>query len=280
MTDRRLRRWVWLVVWLLVPALLVGCNRRGGGTHHNGSSGNSDSSGRSGGADGPDLGDLPVPDLGSTDGGAGGSTDDQERTSDGSGETAPAAEPSPESEPEPASEPRAEPGPTDPTEDAFRAVAQGTCIPTYRDGKDWVVPAPPPAVSCQTQRGELFFVTRVADSSSACPSGPGRDAWTYSSSVTGNTTAVCLNRVWVKNYCVLAEQYGDNTSIGTTTSVRCDATRVPAPYNQVLVIAGAYQVPSTGADTSNCPTGPGDNRRFWSVYADDGRTLVCFTVRG
>lgn len=273
MRGRRLRGWVWLVVWLVVPALLVGCNRRGGGTRHNGSSDHAASSGRSGGADGPDIGDLPMPDFDASDGGydgtggsSGGSTDGGGSASGGSAETV--------------DETESEPEPTDSTEEAFQAVGEGSCLPVYRDGADWNVSVPPSPVSCGSDRAGLFQVTRTLTDSTACPTGVGRDSWSHHSTVTGTTTTLCLNRVWVKNYCVLAEgSANDVSSIGSTTAVDCDATRVPVPYNQVLVIAGVYQVPASGADTSNCPTGPGDNRRYWSLYADSGETLVCFTGR-
>lgn len=285
MRNSRLRGWVW-VVWLLVPVLLVGC-RRGGGARHHGSSDNSVSSGRSGGSDGPGIGDIPVPDFDSSDGGYGdygsdsggsgsggsGSGGSGSSGSSSSGSSSSGSGGSTETDPVP------EPDPTDPTEEAFQAVSQGSCLPIYRDGRDWNVSEPPAAVSCGSDRGGLFQVTRTLTDSTSCPSGSGRDMWTYYSSVTGTTTTLCLNRVWVKNYCVLAEQSGnDITSIGSTTAVDCDATRVPVPYDQVLVVAGVYQVPASGADTSNCPTGPGDNRRYWSIYTDDGETLVCFTA--
>ncbi|UGQ13274.1 hypothetical protein LO772_06555 [Yinghuangia sp. ASG 101] len=269
MRGRRLRGWAWLV-WLLVPVLLVGCNRRGGGSHHNGSSDHSVSSGRSGGADGPDIGDLPLPEFGSSDGGSGGSsggTAGSGSTSGGSAYTPDAPTPTPT------------PEPTDPTEEAFLAVDTGSCLPVYRDGSDWNVPVPPNAVSCTSDRGGLFQVTSRSTERSSCPTGTGRDSWSHYSSITGNTTTLCLNRVWVKNYCVLAEGSANGvSSIGSTTAVDCYAARVPVPYNQILVIAGAYSVPASGADTSNCPTGPRDNHRYWSLYADDGKTLVCFTT--
>ncbi|SDD12953.1 hypothetical protein [Actinokineospora iranica] len=56
------------------------------------------------------------------------------------------------------------------------------------------------------------------------------------------------------------------------------ATQVPVPYNQVLLVAAAYRAPA-GADAAHCRTSAHDNRRYWSLLADDGNTLVCFTPR-
>ncbi|MBP3076680.1 hypothetical protein WP39_04235 [Streptomyces sp. 604F] len=109
-------------------------------------------------------------------------------------------------------------------------------------------------------------MTRTATTSVGCPSGTGRARWSYRSAVTGGTTTLCLNRVWVRDYCVLAEQSGDTlSSIGALTAAGCDDTRVPRPYNQ-----GAPH---------HCRRGAQDNRRYWSLLADAGATLVCFRAR-
>lgn len=234
------RRVVVLLACLLVAA---GCGRRGG--HRDNES--SDSGG------GPDIGvEVPIPPF-------------EEDGSGGGGAGAPAPEPEPE--------------PTDPTEEAFLAVTQGSCLPVYRNGDEWNVSVPPAAISCATQQAGVFQVTSTGSDGAACPTGVGRDAWTYYSSITGNTTALCLNRVWVRNYCVLAVQTGnDISSIASTTAVDCAATEVPAPYNQVLIVAAAYQAPA-GANASHCRTGPQDYNTYWYLLADNDATLVCFTSR-
>ncbi|GAA3627194.1 hypothetical protein ACG5V6_03735 [Streptomyces chitinivorans] len=261
MKGGRPRGWGWLV-WLLVPVVLAGCGRRGGNDHDDArldpsvsASARPDDDG-----EGPDIGDLPVPDV---EIGSGGATGDQGSGSGGAGDT--------ETEPEPE--------PTDPTQEAFRAVVRGTCLPVYRDGDDWNTSVPPDAVSCRSERAGLFEVTRTVTGGASCPTGTGRDRWSHHSSVTGETTTLCLNRVWVKDYCVLAEQSGDTiTSVGASTAVDCSATEVPVPYNQVLVVAAVYRAPA-GAGASHCRTGAHDNRRYWSLLADGGATLVCFTSR-
>ncbi|MES9501562.1 hypothetical protein ABWI13_15905 [Streptomyces koyangensis] len=252
-----------VVVLLLVPLLLVGCGRRGGGDHgrDTAGSGRAPAARESGDArdDGPGLGDLPVPDI--EIGGSGG------------GEAAtPTQAPRTQA-------PRPRPTPTDAKERAFRAVARGTCLPVHRNGAEWNVSAPPDAVSCRSARAGLFEVTRTATRSVSCPSGTGQARWSYRSAVTGGTTTLCLNRVWVRDYCVLAEQSGDTiSSIGSLTAASCDDTRVPRPYNQVVVVDAVYRAPA-GAGADHCRRSAQDNRRYWSLLADDGATLVCFRAR-
>lgn len=260
MRGKHSRRWVWLV-WLLVPVLLAGCSRRGGSDRDGVSFDRSAPTRPSDGADGPGIGDLPVP--GNELGGGGANGGDRGSSSGGGGRA----------EPEP------QPEPTDPREEAFRAVVRGTCLPVYRNGNNWNVPVPPDAVSCRSNRAGLFQVTRTATGSATCPTGVGRDKWSYYSTITGNTTTLCLNRVWVKNFCVLAQQSGDNiTSIGSSTAADCYATRVPVPYNQLLVVAAVYRAPA-GANASHCRRSAQDPLRYWTLLADGGNTLVCFRAR-
>ncbi|WP_306673375.1 hypothetical protein, partial [Streptomyces sp. UH6] len=262
--GKRTARWSW-VVWLLLPTLfLVGCGRRGGGNDRGGgleipgigieiTSGGSSSGGGGSGGDTSGGGSGGGDASGGTVGGSGGDPGDATR--------APAAER------------------TDPAQEAFRAVDTGSCLPVHRNGEEWSADVPPSSVSCHTERADLFYVTAVHPTSTSCPTGVGRTAWSHRSSVTGETTTLCLNRVWVKNYCVLAQQEGDAiTSIGDTSAVDCDATQVPVPYNQVLVVDAAYKAPA-GADADNCVTGANDRRRYWSLIADGGDTLVCFRGR-
>ncbi len=279
--NSRLRGWVWLV-WLLVPVLLlVGC-RRGGGSRPHGGSGDSVTSGRTGGG-GPGIGDLPVPDFGSSSGGydstSGGSGSSSGGISSGGSSSGSGSSGGSSSGGSAGTGGAPTPEPTDPTEEELRAMSKGTCLPIHRDGKQWNFTVLPDPVSCRSDRAGLFQVTNILTSSTSCPNGVGQDSWSYHSSRTGNTTTLCFNRVWVKNYCVLAEGSRSGvSSIGSTTAVDCYATRVPVPYNQILAVAGVYSVPASGADTSNCRTGRNDNRTYWSLFADNGATLVCFSV--
>lgn len=255
------------LVWLMVVVVLVGCARRGGGGRP---AGGSSRPGVEvpvpgvellGGTTGGTAGDSAGGGIGSRgDGDAGGGTTGYEGTSGGGSE-----------------ERETEPERTDATQEAFRDVDRGSCLPVYRDGNGWNVEVPPSAVSCRSRRAGLFQVTRTATSSVSCPTGVGRDTWSYYSPVTGDATTLCLNRVWVANYCVLATQSGGAiSSIGSSTAVDCQATRVPKPYNQLLVVSGVYRAPSD-ADASYCRTGAHDSRRYWSLLADGGDTLVCFS---
>ncbi|MER6140550.1 serine/threonine-protein kinase [Streptomyces sparsogenes] len=168
----------------------------------------------------------------------------------------------------------------DPTEEAFKAVSVGDCLPVYDTGRrggviDWSADVPPTPVSCGSQWAGLVRVTSTSDS--VCPSGNGKASWTYASSVSGETTKLCVSRIYLKNYCVLGKQSGDSISIGPMTAVDCRAGRVPSAYNQIMHISGVYQAPA-GASARNCVEGPNDRRRYWAWLVDDGRTLLCTTI--
>ncbi|GAA2974672.1 hypothetical protein [Actinokineospora diospyrosa] len=233
------------LLWLLLPLLLVSCARRGHTDHHDSSTPHRSASHPSAEVDGGAAVELPVPeiDLG-----------------------APAAVPT-----------TTPPKPTDTTEEELQAIPAGTCLPLYRDGREWSVSTLPAAISCESDRAGVFLVTQTGATS--CPNGVGQDVWSYYSRITGNTTTLCLNRVWTKNYCVLAEQVGDTVkAIGSSTAVDCRATTAPNPYNQVLIISGAYKAPA-GANPRHCMLNARDTRPYWTLLANDGNTLVCFTTR-
>lgn len=255
--------WTWLVWPLLVVVALAGCSRKG--DRDDTSSHNSASASPSDNADeGPGIEVAPEFDLDDGDADSGSENQDNDA---GGGE-----------EPEPP-QTTEQPEPTDSTEEVFRAVVPGTCLPVYRDGSDWNVSVPPDPVSCRSDRAGLFEVTYVDTGSTTCPTGVGLDGWSYYSTVTGDTTTLCLDRVWVRYYCVLAESSGDGiASIGHTTAVDCGATNVPVPYDAILVVAAVYRAPP-GANASNCRTHAQDASRYWSLLAHSGKTLVCFTER-
>ncbi|MFH8368390.1 protein kinase [Streptomyces sp. NPDC018031] len=199
--------------------------------------------------------DTPDPDGGSGDDASGGYDEPEPETS------------SPEPE-------------RDPTEEAFQAVSVGDCLPVFDTGRgggsiDWSAAVPPKPVSCGGEWAGLVRVTGTTGSS--CPGGTGQASWTYSSSVSGETTRLCLTRVYRKHYCMLGKQSGDRIAIGPMTAVDCRATQVPAAYNQIMHITGVYQAPP-GAGAGNCVQGPNDRTRYWAWLVDDGGTLLCTTV--
>jgi serine/threonine protein kinase len=169
----------------------------------------------------------------------------------------------------------------DPTEDAFKAVTAGDCLPVYDTGRggstvDWSTDVPPQPVSCgSTQWAGLLRVTSTT--SSVCPSGEGQTWWSYTSASSGDSTKLCLSRIYIKHYCLLGQQSGNSTSIGELTAVDCHATSVPAPYNQVMWISGVYQAPP-GANADNCVQSQSDHTRYWAWLVDGGQALLCTTI--
>ncbi|GGV93509.1 hypothetical protein GCM10015535_56690 [Streptomyces gelaticus] len=167
----------------------------------------------------------------------------------------------------------------DPTEEAFKAISAGDCLTVYDTGRrgttsiDWSVDVPPDPVSCA---GEQALV-RVTATDTACPTGYGKSYWSYQSATTGNTTKLCLTRIYHATYCMLGQQSGDSISLGTMTSVACRREPVPAPYNQIMHITGVYRAPA-GANANNCRRVAGDQTRYWAWLVDDGATLLCTMI--
>lgn len=172
--------------------------------------------------------------------------------------------------------------PPDPTQEAFRSVAVGSCLPVYMTGygNEWSHSVPPDPVSCSSSYAGLFQVTRVGTSSAQCSTGAGHTSWSYDSA-SGERTTLCLERVWVPRFCVLAtgDGAGGVASLGTATAVDCDADRIPVEYDYVLVVAAVYRAPAN-ATSADCREGPYDSRTYWSLLVDEGAVLVCFTTTG
>lgn len=167
----------------------------------------------------------------------------------------------------------------DPTEDAFRSVSAGDCLPIYRTGygDDWSQPKPPEPVSCRGNYAGLFYVTQTGGSGLICPNGLAEDSWRYSSAMSGQTTTLCLRRIWVKNYCVLAVDSGNqNLSFGLSTAVGCNADRVPKSYNRIMVVSDVYRAPPD-AHAGHCKKNQYDNSVYWMVLVSGGEDMVCFT---
>lgn len=264
---------VWLV-WLLVPVLLAvaGCGasgRRGGGPDADSdrppaSSGarDGDESGDSGGGAGVEFGvDVSIGGGSGSDGGSGSGGDGG--SGDGGSGGGAAKQPPPAS---------------DPTTEAFRRVRVGSCLPIHQTGSggDWNVGVPPDEVSCGTQRAGLFRVTRTGGDSVNCEAGAGSTYWISPRSGATEAVKLCLERVWVKQYCILAEDNGGSMSLGSTTAVDCGATSVPRPYNRVLAISGVYRAPAD-ANSAHCREGATDPRTYWSLVVTGRTILVCFT---
>ncbi|MFJ6611132.1 hypothetical protein ACIQPT_12690 [Streptomyces sp. NPDC091289] len=153
----------------------------------------------------------------------------------------------------------------------------GSCLPVHRTGRGnaWNVDVPPGAVSCGSRRAGLFKVTRTGGGGVSCESGRGSTSWRHYSRATGTTT-LCLERVWVDRYCILANETSDGMSLGTTTAVDCGAERVPRPYDHVLAVSGVYRAPPN-AGSAHCRKGSSDRRTYWSLVVANRTILVCFT---
>ncbi|MFJ3207513.1 LppU/SCO3897 family protein [Streptomyces flaveolus] len=178
------------------------------------------------------------------------------------------------------SPPPSRPTPTpDPTEEAFKAISAGDCLAVYDTGRggttsiDWSVDAPPDPVSCADEQAQV----RVTATDTACPTGYGKSYWSYQSAATGDTTKLCLARIFHATYCMLGQQSGDAISLGLMTAVACRREPVPAPYNQIMHITGVYRAPA-GANANNCLRVAGDQTRYWAALVDDGATLLCTTI--
>ncbi|EHR63105.1 hypothetical protein [Saccharomonospora cyanea] len=169
----------------------------------------------------------------------------------------------------------------DPTEEAFQAVSVGSCLPVHMTGhgSEWSHSMPPDPVSCSSSYGGLVQVTGVVGSSAECGTGTGHTSWSYYGD-SGETT-LCLERVWVPRYCILAEGDGNGgvSSLGTFTAVDCDADRIPQEYDYVLVVSAVYQAPAN-ANADHCRQSAYDSRQYWSLLVNEDATLVCFTTTG
>ncbi|MFE2280152.1 hypothetical protein ACFXAE_23575 [Streptomyces sp. NPDC059454] len=182
-----------------------------------------------------------------------------------------------EPDPEP-STPTPTPAP-DPTEAAFEAVSAGDCLPVHDTGRggttsvDWSAGAPPDPVSCAGEQAQVQVTAVNTD----CPTGYGKSYWSYRSTTTGDTTKLCLSRVYHAGYCILGRQSGDSVSLALMTAVACRREPVPVPYNQIMHITGVYRAPA-GADANNCRRVADDQTRYWAALVDDGATLLCTTI--
>ncbi|MFC9650229.1 hypothetical protein [Streptomyces sp. NPDC056937] len=167
----------------------------------------------------------------------------------------------------------------DPTEEAFKAISAGDCLAVYDTGRggttsiDWSVDVPPDPVSCA---GEQALV-RVTATDTTCPTSYGKSYWSYRSATSGNTTKLCLTRIYHATYCMLGQQSGDSISLAMMTAVACRREPVPTPYNQIMHITGVYRAPA-GANANNCRRVAGDQTRYWAWLVDDGATLLCTTI--
>lgn len=175
-------------------------------------------------------------------------------------------------------EPDPEISPTpDPTEESFKALSAGDCLEVFDTGRggdriDWSLDIPSPRVPCNIRAAGLVQVTSITDST--CPSDTGQASWTYTSAVSGETTKLCVTRIYQKFYCVLGNQVGDETRLGPMTAVDCNAQRIPAAYNRILHIIGVYQAPAN-AGPRDCAQGPNDRTQYVTWLVDDSRTLLC-----
>ncbi|MGY0055650.1 protein kinase domain-containing protein [Streptomyces sp. LZ34] len=177
----------------------------------------------------------------------------------------------PEPEPE-TSSPEPEP---DPTEEAFKAVSYGDCLDVVDTGYggltkyDWSEEEPN-TTSCGY--GTRVKVTGTTDD---CASGVGKATWSYYSTSSGERTALCLTGQYHQGDCLLAKHEGNNiSSIAMLSSPNCTDRRVPAAYNEILVVTDIYRATS-GASTEACRHGQYDANTYWSTKVDDGATLLC-----
>uniref|UniRef100_UPI003F492F13 hypothetical protein n=1 Tax=Nonomuraea bangladeshensis TaxID=404385 RepID=UPI003F492F13 len=257
------------LIWLLIPVMLVGCDRKNRdtashqpSTSHDKITSSAEPSGRSDGDEPGITIEVPIEVGGDSDNNKQDSGSGNSKQDSGSEQNPKAEEPEP-----------------DRTEDAFRSVSAGDCLPVYRTGygDDWSQSKPPESVSCRGNYAGLFYVTRTGGSGLICPNGRAEDSWRYYSAISKQTTTLCLRRIWVKNYCVLAIDSGDQSlSVGLSTAVGCNADRVPKPYNRIVVVSDVYRAPPD-AHVGYCKKNQYDNRMYWMVLVSGGEDMVCFT---
>ncbi|MGW1373102.1 serine/threonine-protein kinase [Streptomyces sp. NPDC002446] len=178
-----------------------------------------------------------------------------------------------ESEPEP--EPETSSPEPDPTEDAFKAVSGGDCLDVVDTGYgghsryDWSEEEP------NTTSCGYGTRVKVTGTSGGCASGVGKATWSYYSTSSGERTALCLTGQYHQGDCLLAKHDGNYvSSIAMLSSPNCTDRRVPAAYNEILVVTDIYRA-TAGAGTEVCRHGQYDPNTYWSTKVDDGATLLC-----
>lgn len=151
---------------------------------------------------------------------------------------------------------------SDSTAEAFEGVVEGSCLPIYQDGnEEWNTSTPPDPVPCNSKTAGVFKVISTSESSSECTiRSTDYVPWSY------EDTTLCLDRVWIPDFCVLAETTSEGTDVGETTAVDCTAPEITGRYNTVLVVSSVRDDPS-----DNCA--PGDT---WVLKADEGESHICF----
>jgi hypothetical protein len=165
----------------------------------------------------------------------------------------------------------------DPREEAFRRVARnGTCLAAYQTGNSgadaWNSQLPR-AVDCSS---ESAYVRVAGVNAGNCPEAdPGVTTWGY-----GDIT-LCLERKFALGQCFLVDEEGGSQqqprySANLFTWVDCDAQRIPAAYDSLLVITGVYRAPDPVPDGA-CARGAYDRTRYWYWVANAKSTLVCAT---
>ncbi|WP_432038323.1 serine/threonine protein kinase [Streptomyces cucumeris] len=173
-----------------------------------------------------------------------------------------------------------EPDPTtssptpDPTESAFKAVSYGDCLDVVDTGYggltkyDWSEDEP------NTTSCGYGSRVKVVGTTGNCTSGTAKATWSYYSTSSGQRSALCLTGQYHQGDCLLAKRQGtDVSSVAMLSSPNCTDRRVPAAYNEILVVTDIYRAGGGGADV--CRHGQYDSNTYWSTKVDDGATLLC-----
>ncbi|MGH4033924.1 serine/threonine-protein kinase [Actinomycetota bacterium Odt1-20B] len=212
------------------------------------------SGGSSDGSSGSSSGGLGDSDsLGDTD------TDTDTSSSSSASSSSGGSAPDPEtSSPEP-----------DPTEEAFEAVSAGDCLSTYDTGYggdssyDWSEDEPS-TTSCSGSGTRV----RVTGTTGGCPSGGGRATWSH------GDVSLCLSGRYEHGSCLLARHEGNSLpSIAMLSSVNCTDRKVPAAYNEIVVVTNIYR--ASTFNPSDCHHGSYDTNTYWSTKVDGGETVLC-----
>ncbi len=172
--------------------------------------------------------------------------------------------------------PVAPPSPVrDPREEAFEAAAQvGTCLNAYLlgDGEGSWNSEVPRQVPCSAWEA----YARVAGVNGTCPTADaGYARWSY------GDVSLCLERQFKQGQCFLVSREGGTSSEprysgNLFTWADCQAERIPAEYDSILVITNVYRAPSTLTD-SMCRRAANDRTRYWYWLARNNSTLICAT---